>query len=63
MAGGSNPVYVDAGLIYTNNIKEFRGNNDGMDEAKKYCGSGSVYINWEDGKVYVLDDSKTWQEV
>ena len=61
--GGSSSVFVDADLKYSNNIKEYRGNTDGMDAAKKYCGAGSVYINWEDGKVYVLDDSGTWQEV
>ena len=56
-------VCIDADLKYTNNIREWRGDSDGMTKAAAISGAGSTYLCWTDGKLYVLDDQGQWQEV
>ena len=56
-------VYVDADLKYTNNLKSWRGNSDGMNEVIALSGPGSIYFCWSDGMLYMLDEYETWNAV
>ena len=74
MAGGQSPYVVDAGaleVIIAGNsttrdwagIVDLRGNTDGMTDAAEIALPGSTYLCWDDGKLYIMDDFSTWQEV
>lgn len=62
MPVGPTPVFVDADLKYTNNLKSWRGNSDGMTEAAALSAPGSIYFCWSDGLLYMLDEDKSWQQ-
>ena len=74
MAILGSPFVVDAGSLEViisgasdtrewAGIVDLRGNTDGMDAAKDKALPGSTYLCWEDGKLYIMDESSTWQEV